>query len=254
VCTLALYFRMWEAYPLIVAANRDEHYDRPSAPPALLNTRPQIIAGRDLRANGTWLGVNDYGLIAGILNRRSDSRQQASSEKRSRGLLCMDLLNFASGRAAQEFLQEHKVPYNPFTLLFADRQEAYISYNDEQRIIIQKLEKGLHVLSSAAEFEMHSAKANRAYALFATLSPRVQPTNARALESIAALQTVLADHSLGEDSTDPGDAICVHRESSGTVSSSVIYFSEDQSLFHTFFCPGPPCRDSFSEALTLNVR
>lgn len=245
---------MLEAYPLIVAANRDEHYDRPSARPALLNTRPQIIAGRDLRANGTWLGVNDYGLIAGILNRRSDSRQQASSEKRSRGLLCMDLLNFASGRAAQEFLQEHKVPYNPFTLLFADRQEAYISYNDEQRIIIQKLEKGLHVLSSAAEFEMHSAKANRAYALFATLSPRVQPTNARAFESIAALQTVLADHSLGEDSTDPGDAICVHRESSGTVSSSIIYFSEGESLFHTFFCPGPPCRDSFSEALTLNVR
>jgi hypothetical protein len=82
----------------------------------------------------------------------------------------------------------------------------------------------------------------------------VQPTDARAFESIAALQTVLADHSLGEDSTDPGDAICVHRESSGTVSSSIIYFSEGESLFHTFFCPGPPCRDSFSEALTLNVR
>jgi uncharacterized protein with NRDE domain len=254
VCTLALYFRTFEAYPLIVAANRDEHYDRPSAAPALLNTRPQIIAGRDLRSNGTWLGVNNHGLIAGILNRRSDSEQQGSSKKRSRGLLCMDVLKSASGRAAKEFLQDHRVSYNPFTLLFADRQEAYICYNDEQRIITQKLKKGLHVLSSAAEFEMHSAKADRAYARFANLSTRVQPINGTAVESIAALQAVLADHSPGEDSTNAGDAICVHRESSGTVSSSVIYFSEVESLFHTFFCPGPPCRDSFSEALTLNVR
>jgi uncharacterized protein with NRDE domain len=256
---LALYFRTFEAYPLVVAANRDEHYDRPSATPALLNTRPQIIAGLDLRARGTWLGVNHHGLIAGILNRRPDNRQNGPFEKRSRGLLCMDVLKFASGRAAREFLQDHRVSYNPFTLLFADRHEAYISYNegssnDEQTIITQQLDKGLHVLSSAAEFEMRSAKADRVYAQFAALAPRVQPINGRAYESLAALQAVLADHSPGADSTDAGDAICVHRESSGTVSSSVIYFSESESLFNTFFCPGPPCRESFSEALTLNVR
>jgi uncharacterized protein with NRDE domain len=254
VCTLALYFRVFEHYPLIVAANRDEHYDRPSAPPGLQNNHPKIIAGRDLRANGTWLGVNDYGLIGGILNRRVDGQHLTSTDIRSRGLLCMDVLNCESARASSAFSREHKFRYNPFTLLFADSHEAYVSYNNEERIITQKIEKGLHVFSSAAQFEMHSAKADRAYALFAKLSNRVRPTNDITLESIAALQTVLADHSLSADSDDPGDAICVHRESSGTVSASIIYFSESESRFHTFFCPGPPCRNSFGDALTLDVR
>ena len=245
---------MFKDYPLIVAANRDEHYDRPSAPPALLNTQPAIIAGRDLRANGTWLGVNEYGLIAGVLNRRFDGRQLSASEARSRGLLCMDVLNFDSSRASNEFIQGHRFRYNPFSLLFADGHEAYVSYNDEQKIITEKLETGLHVFSSAAEFEMHSTKADRAYALFAKLSTQVRPTNGKTLESIAALQTVLSDHSLVADSNDPGDAICVHRESSGTVSSSVIYFSEAESRFYTFFCAGAPCRNSFGDALKLDVR
>src|SRR5258706_13330667 len=70
VCTLALYFHCFASYPVIVAANRDEHYDRPTAPPALLNDEPAMIAGKDLRAGGTWLGVNEYGLAVGILNRR----------------------------------------------------------------------------------------------------------------------------------------------------------------------------------------
>jgi uncharacterized protein with NRDE domain len=254
VCTLALYFHVFEDYPLIVAANRDEHYDRPSAPPALQNGRPKIIAGRDLRANGTWLGVNEDGLIAGILNRRLNSQLPTLTDARSRGLLCVDILSFESAGAASEFIRDHKFRYNPFTLLFADRYEGYVSYNEEERIITQKIAKGLHVFSSAAEFEMHSAKADRAYALFARLSSRVRPTNGRALESIAGLQAVLADHSLSPDSGDPGDAICVHRETSGTVSSSIIYFSKSESRFHTFFCPGAPCRNSFGDALTLDAR
>jgi uncharacterized protein with NRDE domain len=245
---------MFENYPLIIAANRDEHYDRPSAPPALLKTRPKIIAGRDLRAGGTWLGMNETGLIAGVLNRRPDGQQVISSGVRSRGLLCLDVLNRESAAASNAFLQGHESLYNPFTLLFADRHEAYVSYNDEQSIITQKLEAGLHVFSSAAEFEMYSAKADRAHALFAKLSARVRPTNGKVLESIAALQTVLADHSLRADSDDPGYAICVHRQTSGTVSSSIIYFSEDESRFHTVFCPGAPCRNSFGDALALDVR
>ena len=253
MCTLALYFHVFEDYPLIVAANRDEHYDRPSAPPAVQNSRPNIIAGRDLRANGTWLGVNEDGLFAGVLNRRPNGQIPPLADARSRGLLCMDVLRFGSAKAASEFIRDHKFRYNPFTLLFADRREGYVAYNDEKRLITQKIEKGLHVFSSAAEFEMHCAKADRAYALFARLSTQVRPTNGIARKSIAALQTVLADHSLSADSDDPGDAICVHRETSGTVSSSVIYFSRSESRFHTFFCPGAPCRNSFGDALTLDV-
>jgi len=48
VCTLTVYFRAFDDFPLIIAANRDEHYDRPSAPPSLLQTTPKIISGRAL--------------------------------------------------------------------------------------------------------------------------------------------------------------------------------------------------------------
>ena len=83
---------MVDRYPVIIAANRDEHYDRPSAPPALWSTRPKILAGKDLLAGGTWLGVNEHGLLVGILNRRSNSEPDPLTQTRSRGLLCLDLL------------------------------------------------------------------------------------------------------------------------------------------------------------------
>ena len=86
MCTLAIYFRMLPDYPLVVAANRDEQYDRPSAPPQRLDTVPTIIAGRDLRAGGTWLGINRHGLLAAMLNRRINGGLPAP-DARSRGLL-----------------------------------------------------------------------------------------------------------------------------------------------------------------------
>jgi uncharacterized protein with NRDE domain len=241
---------MFEDYPLIVAANRDEHYDRPSAAPCLLASTPRIIAGRDLRAGGTWLGVNEYGLMAGILNRRLDG--QTSTDVRSRGLLCMDVLNFESARRSNAFIHEQRFRYNPFTLLFADKQEAYVSYNDERNIITQELEPGLHVFSSAADFDLRSAKADRAYSLFAGIGASVKPADTNACASIEALQAVLADHSLSGSAADAGDAICVHRDASGTVSSSIAFFSE--SRVEMFFCPGPPCRNSFGDALAFDLR
>ncbi len=254
VCTLAIYFRMFEDCPMIVAANRDEHYDRPSAAPRLLDTAPKIIAGQDLRAGGTWLGVNENGLMAGILNRRLDDRVSQTVDTRSRGLLCMDLLGFSSSAHARDFIQAHRARYNPFTVLFADKHEAYVCYNDDQCIISEKLEPGLHVLSSAAGFTVHSAKADRAYSLFSLLGARAQPRDGQTADAIAALQTVLADHTLGSGSDDSGDAICVHRDVSGTVSSSIIFLSDAKSRFETFYCAGAPCQNSFGDALTLDVR
>ncbi|MET0585323.1 MAG: NRDE family protein [Candidatus Binatia bacterium] len=253
MCTLALYFRLFEDFPLIVAANRDEHYDRPSAAPSLIETTPKIIAGRDLRAGGTWLGVNAAGLMVGVLNRHFDGNSTAA-DRRSRGLLCMDLLRCSSSAAAEVFMENHQVRYNPFSLLCADRNDAFVSYNDEQKIISQKLPAGLHVFSSAAEFDLHSAKAERAYALFGDAKIRARLGRGDLSHAVAGLQGVLADHSLAPGSDNPGDAICVHRDSSGTVSSSIVFFAEPQSRFVTFYCAGAPCRNSFGAGPTLVVQ
>jgi hypothetical protein len=73
-------------------------------------------------------------------------------------------------------------------------------------------------------------------------------------QAIAGLSSVLGDHSLRASATDPAEAICVHRENSGTVSSSLVFFATADSRFDFFHCAGAPCRNSFGSALTLEVR
>lgn len=258
MCTLALYFRVFDDYPLLLAANRDEHFDRPSAPPGLISDNPKIIAGKDLRAGGTWLGVNEHGLIVGILNRRVNlvgGEQLAPSVARSRGLLCLDLLGLDSAAAGWEFISAHTSLYNPFTVVIVDRADAFVAYNnDGPQIIAKRLDPGLQVFSSAAELDLSSAKADRAHERFALLKNRPPANVSQPSAWLPELKGALADHTLREGADDPGDAICVHRDSSGTVSSSVIVYDRARSQFATFFCSGAPCQNQFGASLTLEVR
>ena len=244
---------MVEGFPLVLAANRDEHYDRPSATPGTINGELQIIAGIDLRAGGTWLGANGRGIIAGILNRRANGESPPFAGVRSRGRLCLDLLQCRSIAEAESFLRSHRLRYNPFTAVIADRFDALVSYNNGTEIILQSLAPGLHVFSSAAQFDLHSAKAERAYSLFAKAARGKNLAQSDGVDTIAALQPVLADHSLAADSADPGDAICVHREGSGTVSSSIVRFGAAESRFENFYCDGAPCSNAFGAPLALGV-
>ena len=256
MCTLALYFNVFDELPLLVAANRDEHFDRPSAPPVEIVGATRIVAGRDLRVGGTWLGVNEHGLLAGILNRRQNDNGNSdwqSTSTRSRGLLCMDLLQLESVADGVEFLTGHGSAYSPFTVIIADRQTAWVAYNNhEPRIVAKQLDAGLHVFSSAAELDLNSAKADRAHPRFAQLKTRMEP--AQSSRWLSELRSVLADHTLRDGSNDPGDAICVHRESTGTVSSSIVALTAQHPRFETFFCPGPPCQNDFAGPLSLTVR
>lgn len=234
---------------MVVAANRDERYDRPSAAPGLLNSAPKMIAGKDLRAGGTWLGVNEHGVVAAILNRRSNGVAVAGGDVRSRGLLCMDLLNQQSAAAAGAFIGQHRERYNPFAALVADRTEAIIFYNNDGKIFAQPLRPGLHVFSSAAEFDLQSAKAERAHRLFA----RFDDQRMRTCSWVKGLQSVLADHTLSGACADPGDAVCVHRRESGTVSAGIIRIGAINPVAEFLHCEGAPCANSFAAVHTLEV-
>lgn len=254
MCTLALYFKVFEDYPIIVAANRDERYDRPSDAPGEIGRNPVIVAGRDLLAGGTWLGVNQYGLLVGILNRRSNNNEHKTNDFRSRGLLCLDLLGFKSAAYAEANLHEGcEAVYQPFTLVFADGTEAWTAANFEQGMQTAKLEPGLHVFSNAGAHDERSEKHTRAYDLFNDRSARVAEHSEPTVDWLARLKKVLSDHNPGGNSADPRDAICVHGELSGTVSSSIIVCSRAQKEFKAFYCPGPPCRNSFGESLQVPI-
>jgi uncharacterized protein with NRDE domain len=239
---------------LVVAANRDEHYDRPAAPPALLNAGPAILAGRDLRAGGTWLGVNEHGLIAGILNRRADGEPEPRPGTRSRGLLCLDVLALKTAPAARAFVESHTIDYQPFTLLCADTNRAWIAYNQGAQIQTKAIGPGLHVFSSATESDASSDKRDRAYLRFAGLAENLKTDRDFAAGGFLRLREVLGDHTPGAGSDDPRDAICMHGENAGTVSSSIIVYSQRERRLRTLFCSGAPCGNAFGQAMDLDLR
>jgi len=70
MCLIAVAHRLSAAFPLVIAANRDEFYDRPSLPAAPWKEDPRVIGGRDLRAGGSWLAVREGGRFAAVTNIR----------------------------------------------------------------------------------------------------------------------------------------------------------------------------------------
>ena len=125
MCTVVILFRPGHAWPVIFAANRDEMIARPWLPPARhWPDRPHVVAGRDEFAGGTWLGLNDDGVVAGVLNRRGSLGPRAGM--RSRGELPLEALDHADARTAADALV-HIEPrsYRSFNMVIADRDAAF---------------------------------------------------------------------------------------------------------------------------------
>jgi uncharacterized protein with NRDE domain len=205
-------------------------------------------------AGGTWLGVNEHGLLVGILNRRSNSEPNPLPRSRSRGLLCLDLLKLKSAEDARAFVSRHEEVYQPFTVVFVDPKEGWMAYNARQQIETQRLEEGLHVYSSAGEIAVRSEKADRAHLQFTQVLDEMGSSCQDKSGWLRPLQTVLGDHQVSNGSADPREAICVHGEVSGTISSTIIFHDQRDRQFSTFHCPGAPCRRDFVDALVLNTR
>ena len=90
MCMLAILYRVAKNTPILLAANREEDATRPTQFPKIQSGSPRVVCGNDKVAGGTWLGVNQFGLVAAVTNR---ARVRAPLEPRSRGLLCRELLN-----------------------------------------------------------------------------------------------------------------------------------------------------------------
>ena len=90
MCLITLAYCCHPDYPLLVAANRDEFYHRPTAAAQFWDEAPQLLAGRDLEAGGTWMGITEGGRFAAITNHRNPP--STPSKPRSRGMLTLDYL------------------------------------------------------------------------------------------------------------------------------------------------------------------
>ena len=125
MCLVLLVWRLHPQYPLVVAANRDEFHARPAARAGWWTDRPQILAGRDLQAGGTWLGVTRRGRFAALTNYRDPEQRRADAA--SRGALVAHML--ASDTSVAEgltYLRDVGAGYNAFNLIFSDGERLGI--------------------------------------------------------------------------------------------------------------------------------
>lgn len=127
MCLILLAWQAHPDYPLVVAANRDEFFARPSVPAGFWIEAPDILAGRDLQAGGTWLGISRQQRFAALTNYREGHRQLADAP--SRGALVAEFLNVSSTPEDHlEALASCSANYNGFNLFVSDgRRLGYYS-------------------------------------------------------------------------------------------------------------------------------
>jgi uncharacterized protein with NRDE domain len=145
MCLVLLALDSHPDYSLIIAANRDEFYDRPTAPAAFWTEAPLVLAGRDLKAGGTWLGIDRHGRLAAVTNYRQGERESPAS--RSRGQLVSDFLTGDTG--ALEHVQKVRSEaglYNGFNLIVSDPWGSFYYSNREGRV--RSLAPGMYGLSN----------------------------------------------------------------------------------------------------------
>ena len=122
MCLIVFAWHVVPDVPLIAAGNRDEFLDRPTAPAMHWDDCPQIYAGRDLQAGGTWMGITQPDRFAAITNIRAPSEKRPDA--RSRGNLVADFLSGnMSPRSYIDAIRDTTEEYNGFNLLVGDREQ-----------------------------------------------------------------------------------------------------------------------------------
>ncbi len=145
MCLILLAHGAHPDYPLVIAANRDEYYRRPTAKAAFWHDHPDILAGRDLECMGTWLGVTRAGRFAALTNFRDPRKRKTDAP--SRGTLVSEFL--ASEREPREYLEEvaaRASDYKGFNLLAGDIDGVF--YFSSRAGPVQEVSPGIHGLSN----------------------------------------------------------------------------------------------------------
>src|SRR5579862_1320603 len=149
MCTLVILRRPAHAWPVVIGANRDEMIARPAKPPGRhWPDRAEIVAGLDVLAGGSWLGVNDWGVAAAVLNRQGSLGPEVGL--RSRGELVLEALDHADAVAAAAALADlDPNAYRSFNLIVADNRDAFwLRHSGVGPIAVEPLVEGLAVIAA----------------------------------------------------------------------------------------------------------
>jgi hypothetical protein len=248
MCILAIQYKLVNETPILVAANREEVFDRQSTVPSIQSGKPRILCGIDKQHGGTWLGVNQNGLFVGVCNRH---RFHPPMGPKSRGVLVKDLLRASSARRAVDMCLDEVSAGNYLggNFVIADYESAWcVHANDDYEVV--QLPPGLSIVAGGDVNDMRDERVKLARRLL-TLQTLDSP-----VKFLAVASKVFARPSSG-----PGRPGMVVKESDrGTVSSTLLALgkkprdaiyqfangSPDQARYEDF---SPLLRDILSRGL-----
>ena len=149
MCTLVILRRPRHRWRVLIGANRDEMIERPSKPPGRhWPDRPELTAGLDMLAGGSWFGINDWGVAAAVLNRHGSLGP--APDRRSRGELVLEALDHSDATAAAEALSDlDPEAYRTFNLIIADESHGFwLRHAGGLRIELRPLKEGLSMIAA----------------------------------------------------------------------------------------------------------
>lgn len=259
MCTIIAIKGRHPRFPLVVAANRDEFYARPSTAPQLVHEHPRAVAGVDLAKGGSWMGANEHGLFVAVTNQRSS--RGADPRLSSRGEIVLEALRKRSVSEVLALLEGLDArEYNAFNLMFGDAETLYVGYaRDARAIELEPLADGISVLANDRMGSPEFPKSERALALAAPLADA--PWDALHV----GLAGALGDHDkppLDRIPEPPAEgrftrellrelqALCIHTPVYGTKSATLLAL-EPGRVAHYLFADGPPCTTPFADVTAL---
>ncbi|MEM9070221.1 MAG: NRDE family protein [Myxococcota bacterium] len=258
MCTIIALFGV-HRLPLVIAANRDEFYARTADPPMVL--APRIVAGRDQRSGGTWLGATSDGFFVGLTNQRA--WEGGGAGPKSRGDVVLAGLRAGSVAAMNRYLDQlDPREFAGFNLLYGDAKHLSVAYARPTLKDVEHhaLEAGIHVLANdrleSPDFPKTGRARERAQKLLAHPWPRLGEE----------LKTLLRDRErppLSEVPLPPAgspfthelvrelQALCIETPVYGTVSATLLAMSEAGVQAH-WYADGAPHKVDFSDFSALH--
>ncbi len=232
MCLLLFSFNKHPDYPVILAANRDEFFERPTEAASFWNDDPSILAGKDLRQGGTWMGIDKNGRIAAVTNYREPS--ESKPEAISRGALVSEYLR--SNESAEDYIQKvmaQRHTYDEFNLLVGDEQSLLFFCSVEEDY--QTLMPGLYGISNG-KLDSAWPKVEKGKTALKNLTQASEKPEAEKLFDLLADRTIVADSELPATGVSIEwerrlSSLFVHSEGYGTRSSTVLLIDRRGEVF-----------------------
>ncbi len=248
MCTVLFAYKTIPGWPLVVANNRDEFFQRRALPPRIYtsdqNQGLRWLASCDLTSGGSWWGYNSYGLLVWLTNRWTGSEYEEGL--RSRGELVTNLLNCADPEGARAQLEDScdGLTFNPFNLIIATRESAFFVTNFPS-LYFTPLLSGFHYLGNGQLDGCTSVKARSARRLFDGISKEQSRD-----DLLAIFRRALRTH-LPQDSIPP-QGFNVKFDDYGTTSSLTLALADtDRAGLQLQYCDANPLSGSYYDYSSL---